>query len=52
MMNVLKIIETILLALFSIIGLILSFTQEKTSTRVMTFIQTVVMAAAIYFMYF
>jgi hypothetical protein len=52
MMNVLKIIETILLALFSIIGLILSFSQEKTSARVMTFIQTVVMAAAIYFMYF
>lgn len=52
MMNVLKIIETILLTLFSIIGLILSFSLEKTSVRVMTFIQTVVMAAAIYFMYF
>lgn len=51
-MNILKIIETIFLALFSIIGLILSFSKEKTITRVTIFIQTVVMAAAIYFMYF
>lgn len=52
MMYVIKIIETILLVLFSVFGLILSFSQEKASARVMTFIQTVVMAGAIYFMYF
>lgn len=51
-MNVLKIIETILLVFFSIVGLILSFSQEKTSARVGTFVQTVIMAGAIYFMYF
>lgn len=51
-MNIFKIIITVLLAIFSVLGLILSFSSDKIATRISTFLQTLAMCAAIYFMYY